>query len=168
MPSSNYDSSVKAKHHFITSLAAGSALYLLTDSMSSFWGAMIGGFLIDADHVIDQLWAIQSDAPYTTKRAAEMAKRHDWQGFIARYIRRRKLLRLPLIFHSYELLAALTILAFYLRSTFLLGLVIGYALHLALDMWRHLHEFRSPFFYALLYRVVHGFRRERLIKEKYL
>jgi hypothetical protein len=159
---------MKAKHHFITSLAAGSTLYFFTDSVSSFWGAMIGGFLIDADHVIDQLWAIARNAPYTSKRSAEIAKHQGWGGFFARYLRRRKLLRLPLIFHSYELLVVLTVSAVYLRTPFLFGLLCGYALHLSLDLWRHLHEFRSPFFYALLFRLAHRFRREQLIKEKYL
>jgi hypothetical protein len=159
---------VKAKHHFLTSIAAGSALYFFTNSMSSFWGAMIGGFLIDADHVIDQLWAIARNAPYTSKRSADMAKHQGWRGFFARYFRRRKLLRLPLIFHSYELLLALTVLTIYFRTSFLLGLLCGYGLHLSLDLWRHLQEFRSPFFYALLFRLAHRFRREQLIKEKYL
>ena len=159
---------MKAKHHFWTSLAAGGVLYTITHSSLSLWGAMIGGFLIDADHLIDQLWSIARNAPYTSKRSAELAKHQGWSGFIARYFRRRKLLRLPLMFHSYELLLVLTFLTLYSRTPFLLGLLCGYALHLSLDLWRHHHEFRSPFFYALLFRLAHRFRREQLIKEKYL
>lgn len=159
---------MKAKHHFWTSLVAGSLLSLVTKSSQPLWGAMIGGFLIDADHIIDQFWSILQGAPHTSSLSAQEAKQDGWRGFFARYFRRRKLIRMPLIFHSYELLVALAVFSFYFRSLFLFGFVTGYALHLALDMWRHLHEFRSPFFYALLFRIFHGFRRERLIKEKYL
>lgn len=153
---------MKAKHHFISSLAAGGALYYVTGSGAALAGSMLGGFFIDGDHFIDQLWSIYRRAPYLEGSAA---KSH---SLFARYLRRRKLVRLPLIFHSYELLAALVILAASLRTDFLIGLVAGYVLHLSLDLVRHHHEFRSPFFYLLLYRMAQGFRRERLIKPEFL
>ncbi|MEW6207238.1 MAG: hypothetical protein AB1631_02655 [Acidobacteriota bacterium] len=157
---------MKAKHHFFSSLAAGGALYFFTGHLLSLAGAMIGGFLIDADHVIDQLWAIARRAPLMKKiRESEERGLRAWW---TRYVRRRKLVRLPLVFHSYEILAALVVTAFMIRSPFLTGLAAGYALHLALDIIRHHHEFRSPLFYLLLYRLAHGFRRERLIKPEYL
>jgi hypothetical protein len=157
---------MKAKHHFFSSLAAGCALYAFTRDWSSLAGAMTGGFLIDADHVIDQLWAVARRAPLMKKisEGEERGLRAWW----TRWVRRRKLVRLPLIFHSYELLAALSIMAITIRAPFLTGLAVGYALHLALDLLRHHREFRSPLFYLLLYRLAHRFRRERLIKPEYL
>jgi len=47
-------------------------------------------------------------------------------------------------------------------------LMSGYVLHLSLDLLRHHHEFRSPFFYLMSYRLSQGFRRDRLIKADYL
>jgi hypothetical protein len=155
---------MKAKHHFFSSLAAGGALYYATGSGTALAGSMLGGFFIDSDHFIDQLWSIYRDAPYL-QNGAVVDKSH---SIAARYFRRRKLVRLPLIFHSYELLAALVILAASLRTDFLIGLAAGYALHLLLDLARHHHEFRSPFFYLLLYRLAQGFRRDRLIKPEFL
>jgi hypothetical protein len=155
---------MKAKHHFLSSLAAGGALYYVTGSGASLAGSMVGGFFIDGDHFIDQLWSIYRRAPYL-EGAAVIDRSH---SIAARYLRRRKLVRLPLIFHSYELLAALVIVAASLRTDFLIGLVTGYALHLSLDLVRHHHEFRSPFFYLLLYRMAQGFRRDRLIKPEFL
>lgn len=159
---------MKAKHHFWSSLAAGGALYFFTGSATSMAGAMIGGFLIDADHVIDQLWAIIRRAPMMRPVKKDYAEERGLRAWWTRYIRRRKLVRLPLVFHSYELLVALSIMAIIIRAPFLTGLVAGYALHLALDIIRHHHEFRSPLFYLLLYRLAHGFRREELIKREYL
>ncbi len=155
---------MKAKHHFWSSLVAGGALYWVTGSSVALAGSMLGGFFIDSDHVIDQLWSIVKGAPLMKESASNKASR----GWLARYVRRRKLVRLPLIFHSFELLAGLIVLTAYFRTPFLIGLTTGYALHLSLDLIRHYHEFRSPFFYLLLYRSSHGFRRDRLIKSEYL
>lgn len=159
---------MKAKHHFFSSLALGGALYYFTGDAASLAGAMTGGFLIDADHAIDQLWAIARRAPLMKKIKEGDIEKRGLRAWSTRYIRRRKLVRLPLVFHSYELLIALSIMAIITRGPFLTGLVVGYALHLALDIIRHHHEFRSPLFYLLLYRLVHRFRRERLIKSEYL
>ncbi len=155
---------MKAKHHFLSSLAAGGALWWATGDGFTLAGAMAGGFLIDADHLIDQLWSIRNGAPLVRPAKINEQGARRW---LTRYVRRRRLVRLPLIFHSYELLVALCIIAVFIRAPFMIGLVVGYALHLALDLIRHYHEFRSPLFYLLAYRLAHRFRRERLIKQDY-
>jgi hypothetical protein len=158
---------MKAKHHFWSSLVMGSALYWATGSSVAFAGSMLGGFFIDSDHIIDQLWSISKGAPLVGKSASNKPG-NSAPGWVARLFARRKLVRLPLVFHSFELLAALIILTAYLRTPFLIGLASGYALHISLDLVRHYHEFRSPFFYLLLYRSSQGFRRDRLVKPEYL
>jgi hypothetical protein len=160
---------MKAKHHFWSSLAAGGALYWATGSGAALAGTMVGGFLIDSDHVIDQLWSIRHSAPFRRKLEDDgSTATRGARAWLVNHLRPRKLLRLPLIFHSYELLAAMAIVTVYLRTPFLIGLLSGYVLHLALDMLRHHREFRSPFFYLLSYRLSHGFRRDELIKPEYL
>jgi len=159
---------MKAKHHFWSSLAVGGALYWSSGSASSLAGAMIGGFLIDSDHLIDQMWAVHLGAPHMRGKAEGARTGITARPWFERYVKRRKLLRMPLIFHSYELLVALTAIAVSVRSPFLIGLGAGYALHLALDLGRHHHEFRSPLFYLLIYRMALGFERKKLIKPDYL
>lgn len=162
---------MKPKHHFWSSLAAGGALYWATGSSAALAGSMIGGFVIDADHIIDQLWSIRRGAPFRREQDhgpgshSMIGGTHAW---LVKHFRARKLLRLPLIFHSYELLAVITILTLNSRTPFLIGLLSGYVLHLTLDMIRHHHEFRSPLFYLLSYRLAQGFRRDQLIKPEYL
>jgi len=162
---------MKAKHHFWTSLAAGGAAYWATGSGAALAGSMVGGFLIDADHLIDQLWSIRHGAPFRRKPLPMSASDGPGQPlrmWLTKYLRPRKLLRLPLVFHSYELLSAIVVLTIVLRSPFLIGLLSGYVMHLLLDMLRHHHEFRSPLFYLLTYRLSKGFQRDRLIKPEYL
>ena len=102
---------MKAKHHFWSSLAIGGALYWSSGSPAALMGAMTGGFLIDSDHLIDQLWSIRLGAPHMRGASGSGPKKAPAIPWFERYIRRRKLLRMPLIFHSYELLAALVIAA---------------------------------------------------------
>ena len=158
---------MKAKHHFWSSLAAGGALYWATGSSAALAGSMVGGFLIDADHIIDQLWSIRYGAPFRKTSIAEDID-NSTRSRLADLFRPRKLVRLSLLFHSYELLAMMTVLTLGLRTPFLIGVLFGYVLHLSLDMIRHHHEFRSPLFYLLSYRLTQGFRRDQLIKPEYL
>jgi hypothetical protein len=163
---------VKARHHFWSSAAVGGALFWATGSGAALAGSMVGGFLIDGDHIIDQLWSIRHGAPFKKSRNADPAggRAASYQAIKswAALLRPRKLVRLPLIFHSYELLAVIAVLTFMLRTPFMIGLVTGYALHISLDVMRHHHEFRSPLFYLLSYRSVQRFRRDQLIKPEYL
>jgi hypothetical protein len=172
---------MKVRTHLWTSVALGSGLWLATGSSSALGGAIVGGVLIDADHLFDQAWSIRCGAPYR-KRGKEPANLRDtksnisssktstksWPDSVKDWFRLRKLVRLPLIFHSYELLTVAIAAAAILKTPVMLGLVTGYALHLALDLIRHHHEFQSPAFYLLLYRLTVGFHRDRLIKPEYL
>ena len=155
---------MKPKHHFWSSLAAGGALYWATGSSSALAGAMLGGFAIDADHVLDQWWSIRKGAELASPQPGAPPT----QSLYDRYFRRRKLVRLPLIFHSYELLCILAVLTLNQPTPFLVGLFSGYLLQLALDIIRHHHEFRSSLFYLLAYRLSRRFRRDLLIKGEYL
>ena len=156
---------MKAKHHFWSSLALGGGLYWATGSVAAPAGAMIGGFLIDADHLIDQFWSIKYGAPFRRELNPGSNAALTWP---VKLFRPRKLLRLPLVFHSYELLAVISVITLTLRTPFLLGLSSGYVLHIALDLMRHHHEFLSPLFYLFSYRLTRGFRRDLLIKTEYL
>jgi hypothetical protein len=179
---------MKVRTHLWTSVVVGSGLWLATRSSSALVGAIVGGVLMDVDHVFDQVWSIFHGAPY--KRPGKEAELQgadlstsssmpsnissntssniNWLDSARDWFRLRKLVRLPLIFHSYELLTVAIVAAVILRTPAMLGLVTGYALHLALDLIRHHHEFLSPAFYLLSYRLTVGFRRDRLIKPEYL
>ena len=159
---------MKPKHHFWSSVVTGGALYWATGSIAAFTGAIIGGFVIDSDHIIDQIWSIRYGAPFRRPQREGIESRPGPIRRLTNFIRPRKLLRLPLVFHSYELLVLIAIITAFVRTPFLIGLLAGYVLHLALDMLRHHHEFNSPFFYLISYRLAQGFRRDSLIKREYL
>ena len=155
---------MKAKHHFWSSAALGGVLYFATDAVSAILGALLGGFLIDADHIVDQVWSIRDGAPRPSRQEATQS---GWKGWFSYYFRRRKLTRLPLVFHSLELLLLLALATYLIRTPFAIGFFSGYVLHIGLDFWRHQHEFLSPFFYCFAYRFRRRFRRELMIKAEY-
>lgn len=159
---------MKAKDHLWTSVLAGSCLYIINGSMLSIIGALAGGFLIDADHVLDQLWSIRQGSPHMRKNTGTTVAKHKFAYFYSRFIKRRKLVRLPLIFHGYEYAILLSFLLLKIQTPFFTGFVVGYCLHLVLDLYRHFHELNSPLFYSIIYRSVFGFKRERLVKAEYL
>ena len=61
---------MKAKASLLVIASRGGALYWATGSSASLAGSMLGGFLIDADHIIDQLWSIQPWRSVQEKRHA--------------------------------------------------------------------------------------------------
>lgn len=159
---------MKAKHHFWSSVAAGSALYWATGSGTALIGTMVGGFLIDLDHLLDQAWSIKHGARYRKATAQRLSGKEAMPNWFVDFLRPRQLLRLPLVFHSYELLAIMGVIAFEVRTPFWFGILLGYALHISLDLFRHHREFSSPLFYFVSFRLLRGFRRDRLIKPEYL
>src|SRR5215467_10833610 len=125
---------MKVRTHLWTSIALGSGLWLVTGSSSALVGAIAGGVLIDADHVFDQFWSIRGGAPYrrpgkeaTELRDAEssissgIASTKSGPPPVRDWFRLRKLVRLPLIFHSYELLIVVIVAAAILRTPVMLG-----------------------------------------------
>src|SRR5262249_19441758 len=112
---------MKVRTHLWTSIAAGGGLWWATGSSMALVGAVI-----DGDHLLDHFWSIRYGAPYARAKPAGAApadaansppvqSSSDWW-------RRRKLVRLPLIFHSYELLVAALILAGIARTPLVVGI----------------------------------------------
>lgn len=160
---------MKLKHHFWSSLALGGALSAATHSWLPLAGTMVGGVLIDSDHVIDHVWSVARGYPYMYRSRIWLNKKNEsafWRK-VGPYVVRRKLRRLPLVFHSYELLTLTVVATALFHSPFLIGFTSGYLLHVFLDFVRHRHEFSSPLFYLLSYRLAHGFRRDKLIKPEH-
>jgi hypothetical protein len=106
--------------HLVTTAAACAAVYAGTGSVALTLGLAAGGFLIDLDHVADYvLFERQRDL----RPSAFL--RHYLEGRVRRVV-------LPL--HSYELLACLTLLAWWSNREWLWGYVLGMGLHLPLDI----------------------------------
>jgi hypothetical protein len=137
--------------HLLTTGAACAATATLTGSASMTAGVALGGFLIDVDHAVDYvLFDRQGDLRPRT---------------FLRYYLEGRVQRLVLVLHSYELFAALGILAWWTETPWLVGYLAGGLMHLALDIiFNGQLTPRSIWaFYSFTYRARHGFAAPALL-----
>jgi hypothetical protein len=106
--------------HLVTTSIACAAVYAGTGSASLTAGLAVGGFLIDVDHVFDYV---------VFERQRDLRP----SAFMKYYLEGR-VRRVVLPLHSYELFAALALLAWTTNAQWLWGYVLGMALHLPLDI----------------------------------
>ncbi len=136
--------------HLVTTAIAGGAVLAVTGSVPLAAGVVVGGFLIDVDHVVDYLLVER-------RRALTPA------AFL-RYYTEGRAQRTVLALHSYEVFLALAALAWWLDSMGLAGYLAGGAMHLALDgVFNGRLTPKNIFaFYSLGFRWARGFDAEAL------
>jgi hypothetical protein len=142
--------------HLLTTLAACAASVFvirdlpLADSLALTAGIAAGGFLIDVDHVVDY---VLFDGQRDLRPSA-----------FQRYYLERRVKRVVLALHSYELFALLGLVAWRLDSLALWGYLSGALMHLALDIIFNgeLMPRSISAFYSFAYRCAHRFDAEAL------
>ena len=137
--------------HLLTTLAACAGSAFLTrrlpqaQSLALTAGIAAGGFLIDVDHGLDYL--------------VFEGQRDLRPGTFLRYHLERRMKRVVLALHSYELFAGLGFLAWWLDVPALWGYLMGALMHLALDITFNgeLIPRSISAFYSFTYRLAHRF-----------
>ena len=110
---------MKLKNHITASLIISAFLFAISKSWIIFTSSLISGVLIDIDHVLDYFW--------------EFRKRFNVKEFFDVHYN-RKILFFMVIFHSWELLALLSICAFLMSwNPWIVGTIIGFTQHIILD-----------------------------------
>ncbi len=110
---------MKLKHHITASIILSAFLFAISKSWIIFASSLISGVLIDIDHVLDYLW--------------EHRMHFRVKEFFDVY-HNKKILFFMVIFHSWELLALLSISAFIVRwNPWIVGTIIGFTQHIVLD-----------------------------------
>ena len=141
--------------HLATSIALSGVAYYASRSLELAAGCFAGGFLIDFDHYLDYL-------------VFEKQWRNPAPSRFLSYYFNFQCRRVVLPLHSMELMAALTILAVFWPNLFLIGYLVGAAMHLALDVLVN-GEYalkHAVLFYLFAYRTANGFSAQRLINFK--
>jgi hypothetical protein len=139
--------------HLVTTAVACAAVHASTGSVALTAGVAAGGFLIDLDHVFDYV-------------IFERQRNLRPSNFLQYYIAGKSQLAV-LLLHSYEVLAAMALAAWWTNLEALWGYVVGAAaLHLPLDIvfnGKVAGRNMLPF-YSLTYRARAGFRTARLLE----
>src|SRR3989475_4405367 len=136
--------------HLVTTAIAGGAVLASTGSIPVTAGLVVGGFLIDVDHVVDYLLVER--------------RREPTPAAFLRYYTEGHARRMVLALHSYEVFLALAALAWWLGSVWVAGYLAGGAMHLALDIAFNgrLTPKNIFAFYSFGYRLAHRFDAEAL------
>lgn len=137
--------------HLVTTVAACAVAATTTESWPLVAGIAAGGFFIDVDHAIDYV-------AFERQRDLRPA------SFLHYYVDGRVKLTV-LMLHSWELFAALTVLAWITAAPWLVGYLLGSSMHIALDLiFNGRYTPNSiALFYSFLYRAAHGFDAHRLL-----
>jgi len=131
------------QYHLLASTIIATALLILTKSPTASLLCLLTGFLLDTDHLID----------YWLYKKKITLDKGILQGFYEKWN------KIPIIFHSIELLIPITLLSLLYPSlsTILLGTAIGLTSHLILDFTNYeLH----PLSYFLTYRIIKKFDKK--------
>lgn len=139
---------MKASRHAALSVPVSAAVFALSRSIPAAIAVMVGGVLIDLDHVFD----------YVREYGFRIDIAHFFETFYHTRYR-----RIVLLFHAWELMIALGLIASATGwNPWLWGLTIGASTHLALDQT---FNYTRPGSYFLLWRLAKGFQREKIIRQ---
>ena len=132
---------MKLKNHITASLIISAFLFAISKSWIIFTSSLISGVLIDIDHVLDYF--------------CEFRKRFNVKEFFDVHYN-RKVLFFMVIFHSWELLALLSICAFLMSwNPWIVGTIIGFTQHIILDHIFNAKAKRLKYFF--FWRLKKGF-----------
>jgi hypothetical protein len=136
--------------HFILAISAGYLVYKIWSRLyTSLVAALIGGVLIDLDHLID----------YYIAFGLNFRLDHIISGF--EFLKNEKIY---LFFHAWEYVAIFMILAFFLKNksikSIFLGLAMGILLHLVVDIYLNGMTYNS---YLLTKRIKNNFLIEKIV-----
>ncbi|MCX5781983.1 MAG: hypothetical protein NT145_04685 [Elusimicrobia bacterium] len=139
---------MRLTQHIAVSSIVSLGLYAWTQSFPIAISSFLAGFLLDLDHLIDY-WRehpIKFDLIHFFKTCEEF-----------------RLVKVYLFLHSIELLLPLGFLAYYSRSPWVLGFLIGFSQHMLFD---HLLNPVFPYTYSFFYRWNKGFANEKVFDIK--
>lgn len=142
---------MRSKYHFVATIAASSAIYLIFKSLPCFIISFISGFLIDLDHLLD--YYVQEGI------TLKFEKFYEWCFG-------RKFKYSTLILHSLEFLFLLWFLIYvFWLGQFWLSLAIGFSQHMIFDLIFNQNILKTHKFYFLTIRIYERFHLKEFLRK---
>ncbi|HPN31191.1 MAG TPA: hypothetical protein PKY81_09555 [bacterium] len=133
---------MRAKYHFSTSIPFAGIAYFFSKDYYLSAAVLLSHIFIDLDHLYDYAYyAYEKKEKISVKNFFEVCYN-------------RKLEKIYLILHSYEIFAIISIAVLYIKNSILNGILIGGLTHLALDS---IFNGNRRYSYLLTYRVIKKF-----------
>lgn len=147
---------MRPAQHIALTAVASAPVYLATRSPQITAVFAAAGVLIDLDHLMD--FVLWDKRPLDPKRFLKEGVPRTWPKLIY-------------LLHGYEWIAMLAIISWKLANPYLWAITIGWIFHLSIDeIGNRMPANRTrifPMFYFFTFRLLHGFKRDRIafIKE---
>jgi hypothetical protein len=140
---------MKLRSHVIASIIFSTLFFVVFKSWTIATVSFFSGVLIDIDHVFDYF--------------LEFRKRFEVKEFFDVH-HNRKILFFMAIFHSWELLALLSICAFLMSwNPWIVGTIIGFTQHIILD--QIFNKSFNRLIYFFFWRMKNGFNMKRMFAD---
>ena len=142
---------MKVKDHIIATVIISSFVYYVFNSLPAFISSLVGGLLIDIDHLID--YYLDQGINFKVRNFFIWCHSDHWT-------------RLTLFLHSFELVFILwgSIIVFNLGVVWV-GFAIGFSQHLVFDMIFNGKKIKV-YSYFFLYRFANGFKKEYILRRR--
>ena len=139
---------MKLKHHITISLFFSAFLFAISKSWIIFTSSLISGVLIDCDHIFDYFW--------------EFRNRFSVKKFFDVYYNGKMPFSM-IVFHSWELLALLSICAFSMSwNPWIVGVTIGFTQHIILDQ---IFNKTNRWVFFFFWRLKNGFNVRKMFPD---
>ncbi len=133
--------------HVVSGMILGAGTYIVTNDIALAGASCLSAFICDVDHIIE----------YRVYCARYRVKPSLKEFFSGEYFEKKD--RICVIFHAYEYLAIMIIAAIYTGYSVIIGMALGYALHMILDTIGNDCTFIG---YCLSYRLKVRFKLDKI------
>lgn len=138
--------------HILSGIILGAGAYAITKNVALAGTSCLSAFMCDIDHALEYgLYCARTKVKPTLKEFSS-----------GEYFEKKD--TICVIFHAYEYLAVLIIAALITRNSVIIGITMGYALHLLLDTIGNDCTFIG---YCITYRIMVRFKLDKIcVKNK--
>lgn len=133
--------------HVISGIVLGTGSYMLTKDITLAGASALSAFMCDIDHLLEY-------SVYCMRYKVKPSTKEFFSGI---YFEKKARIVIP--FHGYEYLLILLVLAFISKSSVIIGIALGYALHMILDTIGNDCTFLG---YCILYRLTVHFQLDKI------
>jgi len=147
---------MKPYQHIAVSFSLGAGFLIFTKSWSAGLVCFLAGLLLDIDHAFEYIFHYGLRGFSWNKCYQACVATSTGQG-------KQQFTKIRLIFHSFELAIAAWVVAACTKNMYFIAACVGYSVHLALD---HLGNRQPPLFYFLIWRAIHHFTADRIMRKR--
>lgn len=133
--------------HILSGIVLGTGTYIVTKDITLAGASALSAFMCDVDHILEY-------AVYCSLYKVKPSRKEFFSGS---YFETKD--RIVILFHGYEYLLIMLILTLMTHNTLVIGILLGYTLHMILDTIGNDCTFLG---YCIIYRLKVHFKLDKI------